>query len=37
VQIVKQLSKLYDVKEVRLHREFNINVFNDLESLLKIK
>ena len=37
VQIVKQLSKLYDVKEVKVHHEFDISVFNDFEALLKIK
>lgn len=37
VQIVKQLSKLYDVKEVKVHHEFDISVFNDFETLLKIK
>ena len=37
VQIVKQLSKLYDVKEVNVHHEFDISVFNDFETLLKIK
>jgi len=36
-QIVKQLSKLYDVKEVHLHHEFDISIFNNLDSVLKIK
>jgi len=37
VQIVKQLSKLYDVLEVKVHEDFDISVFNDFEALLKIK
>jgi len=37
VQIVKQLSKLYDVLEVKVHDDFDISVFNDFEALLKIK
>lgn len=37
MQIVKQLSKLYDVKEVKVFHEFDINVFNNLDSVLKIK
>jgi len=36
VQIVKQLSKLYDVLEVKVHDDFDISVFNDFEALLKI-
>ena len=35
IQIIKQLSKLYDVKEVNVHHEFDMNVFNDVERLLK--
>ena len=37
VQIVKQLSKLYDVLEVKVHDNFDISIFNDFEALLKIK
>jgi acetolactate synthase-1/3 small subunit len=37
VQIVKQLSKLYDVKDVRVHDEYDISAFSDIQGLLKIK
>ena len=36
IQIVKQLRKLYDVKEVKLHLDFDISIFNDLDGLLQI-
>ena len=36
IQIFKQLSKLHDVKEVNLHNEFDINVFNNLDTVLQI-
>ena len=35
IQIVKQLSKLYDVKDVKVHNDFDISVFSDFETLLK--
>jgi acetolactate synthase-1/3 small subunit len=34
-QIVKQLEKLYDVLSVTLHDEFNINIFQNLDTLIK--
>ena len=37
VQIVKQLNKLYDILEVVVHQDFDISVFNNFETLLKIK
>lgn len=37
VQIVKQLSKLYDVKDVRVHHDYDISAFSDIQGLLKIK
>lgn len=36
VQIIKQVSKLYDVKEVNLHNEFDISIFNNLDNVLGI-
>lgn len=36
-QIVKQLRKLYDVLNVTVHEEYDINIFNNLSALLKIK
>lgn len=34
-QIVKQLEKLYDVLSVTLHDEFNISIFQNLDTLIK--
>ncbi|WP_244835428.1 acetolactate synthase small subunit [Clostridium sp. BJN0001] len=36
-QIIKQLEKLYDVLEVKLHQDFNYSIFGNLEDVLKIK
>lgn len=36
MQIVKQLSKLYDIKEVKVHKDFDVTIFNNLDHLLKI-
>lgn len=33
-QIIKQLNKLYDVLEVRVHDQFNQDVFENLDKLL---
>lgn len=33
-QIIKQLKKLYDVEEVKLHKEFNIKIFENLDEIL---
>ena len=35
-QIIKQVEKLYDVIEVNLHQDYDVKVFENLESLLKL-
>lgn len=36
-QIIKQVEKLYDVLEVSLHQDYDIEVFHKLDKVLKIK
>ncbi len=35
-QIIKQVEKLYDVIEVNLHQDYDVKVFEHLESFLKL-
>lgn len=35
-QIIKQVEKLYDVLEVSLHQDYDIEVFQKLDKVLKI-
>lgn len=34
-QIIKQLKKLYDVLEVKFHKDYDYSVFNNLDKLFK--
>ena len=36
-QIIKQLEKLYDVLEVSVHQDYDQSVFQNLDTVLKIK
>jgi len=36
-QIIKQLEKLYDVIEVSVHQDYDQSVFQNLDSVLKLK
>lgn len=34
-QIVKQLEKLYDIRKVTVHNDYNEHVFDDIHKLMK--
>jgi len=34
-QIVKQLEKLYDIRKVTVHDDYNAHVFDDIQKLMK--
>ncbi len=36
-QIIKQLRKLHDILEVKLHYHYDNEVFDNLESILKLR
>ena len=36
-QIIKQLEKLYDVLKVSVHQDYDQSVFQNLDSVLKLK
>lgn len=36
-QIIKQVEKLYDVLEVSIHQDYDIEVFHKLDKVLNIK
>lgn len=36
-QIIKQVEKLYDVLEVNLHQDYDQNVFENLDKVLKLQ
>jgi acetolactate synthase-1/3 small subunit len=36
-QIIKQLEKLYDVIEVSVHQDYDQSVFQNLDTVLKLK